>query len=255
MTNKTLWDRDKSYGDYFYKMAIGETDEMFSSIALTEQIRKIYKPQMKVLDVGCGAGHYLRSLRSRLNENINYLGIDATPYYIELAQKAYQNSNIFKIGSIFDLPMGKNEFDIVMCNNVILHLASPAIKALSELIRVSDKYVVVRTIFGKRNYSIQELRSEDEITKNGNIEVYNDKNEPIISNYFNIYTKEYFEYLLHKIDANLSIQFINDRSFSDFDNTQKTTNTGTQVINGMQISGNIVLDWKFVIIEKRVPIE
>lgn len=44
--------------------------------------------------------------------------------------------------------------------------------------------------------------------------------------------------------------FINDKSFPYFDNTSNTTNTGTQVWNGLQISGNIILDWKFVVIEK-----
>lgn len=251
MINKTIWDWDKSYGDYFYKRAIGETDEMFSSVALTEQIKNIYKTEMKVLDVGCGAGHYLRSLRSRLDENISYLGIDITTYYIELAKKAYKNPNLFKIGSIFDIPTSTDEFDIVMCNNVILHLKAPPIKALSELIRVSKKYIIIRTIFGERNYIIQELRSEDELTQNRNIELFNKNNEPIISNYFNIYTTEYFEFMLHKIDKNLSIQFIDDKTYSDFDNKSYTTNTGTQVINGMQISGKIILDWKFVIISKK----
>lgn len=250
MDNITLWDQDKAYGEYFYRMSTGEDNEMFSSIAVTEQIRKIYSGGMKILDVGCGAGHYLRSLRSRLDENIDYEGIDATQQYINLAAKAYQNNKIFKVGSIFDLPYENDSFDIVMCNNVILHLPSPPVIPLSELIRISKKYVIIRTIFGERNYIIKELRSQDELTGNGNNEIFNEKSKPLISNYFNIYTIEYFESLLRNIDNTISIKFLDDNSFSDFDNTINTTSTGTRVINGMQVSGNIVLDWKFVEIHK-----
>ena len=80
------WDYDTAYGDVFYQRAIGELDEMESSKALCQVVSRFYQAGMTLADVGCGAGHYLRSLRARVDEDINYTGIDATPYYIELAQ-------------------------------------------------------------------------------------------------------------------------------------------------------------------------
>lgn len=250
MKNKTLWEKDKIYGDYFYKMAIGKDQEMFSSVALSNQLKKLYKPEMKILDVGCGVGHYLRSLRNRLDVNVKYQGIDSTKYYIDLARKAFGDNKMFKVGSIFNIPEKDNEFDIVMCNNVILHLPSPAIKPIKELIRCSKKYIIIRTLFGKRNYIIQELRSESENNKNGEAEIFDKKGKPSHSNYFNIYTTEYYSFILNKINPKLKISYVDDREYKSFDNRKNTTSTGTQVINGMQVSGSIILDWKFVIIKK-----
>ena len=57
------WDEEKHYGELLYKRATGESEEMNSSRAVAKVIKEFYKPGMKVLDVGCGAGHYLVSLR------------------------------------------------------------------------------------------------------------------------------------------------------------------------------------------------
>ena len=55
---------------------------------------------MKLLDVGCGAGHYLKSIKERLNKTVDYIGLDATKYYIDLAKKAFP-VNEFIVGDIF----------------------------------------------------------------------------------------------------------------------------------------------------------
>ena len=66
-----IWNRDKEYGDYFFKRATGQLEEMESSKALCGIISEFYEKGMSLLDVGCGAGHYLRSLRKRLDEDID----------------------------------------------------------------------------------------------------------------------------------------------------------------------------------------
>ena len=158
-----FWENYKQYGDLFYKRATGELEEMESSKALCQVLARFYRKGMKVADIGCGGGHYLRSLRQRIDPEIDYTGIDATAYYIQCAQQAFPEiADHFHIGDIFDLSVEDGTFDIVINNNVLLHLPPPPTKAFAELIRISRKYVVIRTIFGERNYIIKEIRPQEE---------------------------------------------------------------------------------------------
>src|SRR3989338_953484 len=140
--NWRIWDKMPAYGETLYKRATGKSEDMESAKSLSEILASFYRSGMKILDVGCGAGHYLRVFKSKLDKNIDYTGLDATKYYIRLARKAFNRSQ-FLVGDIFDLPFGSNVFDIVVCNNVILHLPPPPTKAIAELIRVAKKYVVI----------------------------------------------------------------------------------------------------------------
>lgn len=93
-----------------------------------------------ILDVGCGEGFTLNRLKEhgigKRLEGIEYLK-DA----IELGKKTYPYIKI-KQGDIYKLPYEDNSFDLVLCTEVLEHLDDPQ-KALKELIRVSNKYLVV----------------------------------------------------------------------------------------------------------------
>src|SRR3989338_233108 len=104
-----IWDNDLKYGDLLFRRATGEAEEMESSKSLCEALKPIYRPGMKVLDVGCGAGHYLLSLRKRLDPKISYTGLDATAYYVSLAQKAFPGVG-FVQGDILKLPFWDGAF-------------------------------------------------------------------------------------------------------------------------------------------------
>lgn len=254
-TIKGFFEKDKEYGLYFYKRSIGKLPEMFSAIALSELLRKFYKKGMKILDVACGTGHYLRSFRKRIDPEIDYFGIDSTSNYIRLAKKAF-NKKIFKKGDIEKIPFNNNEFDVVMANNIILHMPPDPIKSLSELIRVSRKYVIVRTVFGERNYIIQEVSSKKDFCRNAtdsdSEKLFDKKGVPLLFNYFNIYTEDYFRSAIKSIVPKCKLKIIRDISFKPFDNRRLTRNTGTRVINGIQVSGSLLLDWRFIVIEKTI---
>ena len=157
--NWKIWEKSPGYGEnLYYKRATGELGEMESSKALCKVLSPLYKKEMKILDAGCGAGHYLRSFRGRIDKNIDYTGLDATKYFVKLAKMAFGEGANFIEGDIFNMPFKNNSFDIVNCSNVILHLPPIPQKAISEMIRVAKKYVVIRTVFGERNYIIREVR-------------------------------------------------------------------------------------------------
>lgn len=240
-----------------YRRAVGELDEMESSKALCDIIAPNYESGKTVLDVGCGAGHYLRSLRERVDGDIRYSGIDATEGYIRLAKKAFPDVDSFSVGDIFDIDFGDASFDIVMCNNLILHLPPPPKVPLSELIRVAKETVIIRTLVGERNYIVKELRTHDESMSRESQEEEGYKESDVIAsdgstenfNYFNMYTESYLREVIEEIDSSIDLSFHDDQ-WEDFDNTVHGGKTATRVVNGQQVSGNMLLNWKFLVLKK-----
>lgn len=252
--NWRLWNHYKKYGDLLYKRAIGELEEMESSKALCQIIDRLYQPGMRVADVGCGAGHYLRSLRERIDVNIDYTGIDATEYYIELARKAFPEKAQFLVGDIFEIPVEDAMYDLVLNNNVILHLPPPPIKAFGELLRISKKYVVIRTTFGVRNYIIKEVLTREEgfeSVEQSESALIQPDGDLSLFRYFNLYTETYIREVIQTLDPTVQIEIIKDDMWTSFDNREFTTQTGTRILDNVQISGNIVLDWKFIVLTKK----
>ena len=248
------WDEEKHYGELLFKRATGESEEMNSSKAISKVIKEFYKPGMKILDVGCGAAHYLVSLRKIVDPNIDYTGVDPTEYYLNLAKKAFGDTAKFKQGGVFDIPFEDNSFDIVICNHVILHMPPENIKkAFSELIRVSKYKSITRTVFGERNYVIREVLNHNDLKPEDSKNIKYDNFDLTQHNfrYFNMFTPDFMKQMIlseNKVDVELR----DDRDFVAFDNTDKAKiNTATKTLGNMQVSGNLILDYKFIITTKK----
>jgi len=111
-------------------------ESFFSSLVF---LAKTLNPK-KVLDAGCGEGFSLSKLTA--NKIGEYLeGIENSKEAIAFGKKLFPKANI-KLGSIYDLPYEANYFDLVLCTEVLEHLENPQ-KALSEIIRVSKKYIIL----------------------------------------------------------------------------------------------------------------
>jgi ubiquinone/menaquinone biosynthesis C-methylase UbiE len=248
------WNSEKHYGDLLFKRATGESEEMNSSKAIAKIMREFYRPGMKILDVGCGAGHYLVSLRKMVDEKIDYTGVDPTPYYLDLARKAFGDSAKFIAGDIFNLPFEEKSYDIVICNHVILHLPPENIsKAFSELIRVSKRKSITRTVFGERNYIIKEVLTHNDLEPDQPKTIKYDHFDLTRQNfrYFNMYTADFIRQLI-LANNNVIIEIRDDNDFLPFDNTGKAKiSTATKTVGKMQVSGNLILDYKFIITDKK----
>lgn len=253
--NWQVWDEDKKYGELFYDRALGKLSEMESSKAAAKHIAKLVKDNYRILDVGCGAGHYLVSLDRTLKVHFSYHGIDATEYYIKLARKAFlkgSNENPlrlsckFDVGDVFDLGLTDNYADLVMCNNVLLHLPSID-RPIKELWRVTKKFLVLRTLVGKSSFRIKQVNPPEEYTKQG---------EPVNFHFFNIYSQEYMLKLINKLGRVKNYRFIEDKDYwpgnLGYPNykKQKAPPDLTLISNGMQINNYIIQPWQFLIIEK-----
>jgi tRNA (uracil-5-)-methyltransferase TRM9 len=97
-----------------------------------------FKPYLKdnstVLDLGCGNGRLLKSLK---DHKCSYIGVDNNEKLINIAKSGFP-SHIFKVGDFLDIPLEQDAADIIFCLRSFHHLPSRKMRllALSEMRRV-----------------------------------------------------------------------------------------------------------------------
>ena len=246
--NHNQWgSKEDKYGQMFLKRAVGKLNEMESSKALAKIIHSHIKNKSKILDAGCGVGHYLRSILNLSNKNFQYYGIDLTQNYINLAKKVkWKVKTNFKKMNVEKLSFKKNSFDICICSNVLLHLENPNL-ALKKLVIATKKFIVIRTLISEKDY----------ITK----EVINNKNKNNFTNsinpndfvYYNSFSKKTIKFWIKSAKKNCSIKYIKDQDFvankikQDSIYRQKKT-SNTKILMNKQFNGPLMLNWYFVLI-------
>jgi ubiquinone/menaquinone biosynthesis C-methylase UbiE len=203
-----------------------------------------YAPGMKVLDVGCGSGHYLRSLRKRLDPAVDYTGIDTNEHYIHLAQKAFPGESRFFVGDSRSIAFADSSFDIVLCINVIPNIPPPLIEVVQELTRVARGCVLIRCLFSQMNYIIKEITPEDETELLMPVAML----ENFVYN--NMYTESYYRRIIDQVAPDIDIKIIPDEFWQSIDNRPDLGSSGTKTQDGRQIAGQLILDWNFILLTK-----
>lgn len=94
----------------------------------------------KVLDVGCGVGHWGRVLSAVLPQNTQIFGIDLEDTWVTEATKlatlnGLQDRAFYQKGDALNIPFPDNTFDMVTCQTLLIHLQNPAL-AIQEFVRV-----------------------------------------------------------------------------------------------------------------------
>lgn len=93
-----------------------------------------------MLDVGCGVGHWGRTLIPHLPEDATLTGIDLeTDWVATAAARALRDglehrTNYVK-GSALALPFEEGSFDLVTCQTLLIHIEEPR-EVLAEMLRV-----------------------------------------------------------------------------------------------------------------------
>lgn len=95
----------------------------------------------EALDVGCGAGHWGRTVLGLLPAAATMVGMDREPSFFELARSTAQPRGLgsrlsFVEGRVEALPFEDDRFDLVTCQLVLIHVADAEV-ALREMIRVT----------------------------------------------------------------------------------------------------------------------
>lgn len=94
----------------------------------------------RVLDVGCGVGHWGFTLAPFLSNDAQVVGIDPEATWVEKAterakERGLEKNYLYQVGTVERLPFEDNAFDMVTCQTVLIHVADIDI-ALKEMIRV-----------------------------------------------------------------------------------------------------------------------
>jgi ubiquinone/menaquinone biosynthesis C-methylase UbiE len=95
------------------------------------------RPGLKILDVGCGTGDFLRLLAPIVSPG-TAVGVDLSETMIaEARQRSADNfDNLsFRVGSVLEIPFPVGSFDRVLATQLLLHVPDP-LKALAEMKRV-----------------------------------------------------------------------------------------------------------------------
>lgn len=100
-----------------------------------------------MLDVGCGNGDFLNNFL--INKKIKKFGIETSQNTINLCKKRHKNIN-FKKAFSHNLPFRDNEFDLVIIWSALCYVdRNHYLQSLGELIRVTNKYLLVMDFFPK----------------------------------------------------------------------------------------------------------
>ena len=119
--------------------------EMLQDPANQERITKTVDliPQNveSLADIGCGNGVFVNYL-NRYNPKIEIVGLDRSETALKYVKTKKQ------LCDIANIPLASRSMDCVTCLEVIEHLSIPVYeKALSELTRVSKKYIIISVPF------------------------------------------------------------------------------------------------------------
>ena len=92
----------------------------------------LVKDGMKILDIGCGNGRLFKYLADR---KVEYIGIDANPRFVEIAQETYRDHSSqpkFFVGDIHSLDstpsLADQKFDIIFGIAVLHHIPTASLR-------------------------------------------------------------------------------------------------------------------------------
>ncbi len=108
---------------------------------------------LKIVDVGCGIGDFTVDLAKKFPQFKKIVGVDFLDEVIKIAEKNSNNFDKVKFvkEDLLKLSFENRAFDISLCINVIHHIyKSDFEKALKELSRITDKYLIFE-IRNKKN--------------------------------------------------------------------------------------------------------
>ena len=249
-----ICERNSQYLKLSIDRSKGKLPEMEVAKAYSKIISQLKLKNFSILDVGCLTGHFYLSLKKRINKKFTYFGIDPWKNHINAAKRIWNKDNNadFKLGWAQKIPH-KKKFDVVICSNVLTHIPEITVP-LKEMLRVTNKYLILRTPIHDKSYRIQMVLNSKwfKFTNVLPDNEFDSKGNPQVYEYFDVHSKDFLKSVIKKINPNTKIRFIKDTFFSSKNimNKKEKKLTSTEVIKGMQVADLLILPHHFVIIKK-----
>jgi SAM-dependent methyltransferase len=95
----------------------------------------------RILDVGCGTGDDVLALAERYGSETQVVGLERSTSLVEEAERrarAVALSTRFVVGDAHEMPFADGEFDVVVADQVLVHVADPEL-VLLEMARVTRR--------------------------------------------------------------------------------------------------------------------
>jgi glycerol-3-phosphate cytidylyltransferase-like family protein/SAM-dependent methyltransferase len=123
-----------------------------------EVVKEVFAPK-RVVDMGCGPGYLLHLLHE---VGIHADGVDLSPSSPEMATPEVRDR--IKVGSIVDIDIPDQTYDLVICREVIEHLPVVDVnRTVATMCRISSRYVYVTTRFHPAPNSLLDVTTEFEV--------------------------------------------------------------------------------------------
>jgi len=147
MQNKDFWDDT-------YNIKKNANQSPFSEELHTRILSLIPTDVESILDAGCGGGALMLKLVKKKEWRLS--GIDLSHTGTDYIKDHLQLDACQ--GSIVNMNFRDNQFDLVICSEVLEHLSNSDLPlAISELFRVSKKYVLITTPY-KENLRYHQVK-------------------------------------------------------------------------------------------------
>ena len=106
-----------------------------------------------ILEVGCNVAWNLKVLGD-IRPRLVLAGVEPNARALQIAQARYPGLDL-RAGSAFGLPFAGESFDLVMTVGVLIHIAPTDLeRALSEMLRVSRRYVLTVEYFSEHPVTV-----------------------------------------------------------------------------------------------------
>ena len=133
--NKSWWDKNVDARMHEFEEWIGDPSSTSKVLVRKHVAGKQYK---SIIDCGCGLCSEYYGYKNE-NIQIQYIGLDSCE---KLVEKSIENGIDVKFGSIEEIPLSDNDVEVAFARHVLEHIFGYE-KALSEMIRVASKEVIV----------------------------------------------------------------------------------------------------------------
>lgn len=132
-------------------------------------------PLQRVLEVGCNRGHNLLALAEILGRSCEIVGIEPNCHALEYARAASTDIAVLD-GHALDIPFKDAYFDLVFTAGVLIHIPlSDLPQALTEICRVSRRYVLAVEYFSEEEMAIVYRGHESLLWKRNFLRHYQDQ--------------------------------------------------------------------------------